>query len=891
MMKLLVLDGNSILNRAFYGVSNTLTTHSGQPTNAIFGFLTILNKLRKEEEPDALCVTFDLKAPTFRHLASPDYKATRKKMPDELASQIPLLKEVLTAMNVPYYQLEGWEADDLLGTISRICDAQNWQTVIITGDKDSLQLVTQGVRVNLVSSRMGKTTTKKYTPELFFEEFGFEPIHLIDLKALIGDPSDNISGVKGVGEKTALPLLHTHKTIDEIYRILNNDPSETLGLKPAALGKLRASEEDARMSYLLATIRTDAPISFQPEESIVKPFDNETLLPLLRKLEFYKLIQAYNLTSDEEVAQPAHELLSTSCDIVQLQSIEECQKLISDISAAPFLSVLTLPDLRGVCIHLPSSEAAVCYIATETAFAQYHTFLAELFALPCQMVVENSHKLNYDLLQENLPPKTFHFDLSLAGYLLAPTADSYTIESLAERHCNCTPKPATNYTASEAFAPLADHALGYATLANHTLLLTTLYKLLSENLEKLKLTTLFQTVELPLCPVLAQMEYDGFSVDKGAITQFGVTLKERLATLETEIYEHATQTFNINSPKQLGHILFEVLGLPPSKKTKTGYSTNVDVLEKLQPEHPIISLVLDYRQITKLNSTYVEGLLKVVDPQSKIHTSFQNTVTATGRLSSTEPNLQNIPIRSPLGAKMREMFVASPGMTLIDADYSQIELRLLAHMAQDQTMISAFLSGEDIHTQTAAQVFGGSLSDVTPLMRRSAKAVNFGIVYGISPFSLSQDIGVTVAEAKSYMNRYFETYHGIKTYMDEVVERAKTDGYVSTLHGRRRDIPELSSTNFNMRSFGERIALNMPVQGTAADIIKLAMIAVSTVLVQGGYRAKLLLQVHDELIIEAPHDEAQAVATLVQTAMEGVVTLAVPLKADTAIGDSWAEAH
>ncbi|MFI3250797.1 MAG: DNA polymerase I [Eubacteriales bacterium] len=889
-MKLLVLDGNSILNRAFYGVTNTLTTQSGQPTNAIFGFLTILNKLVKEETPDALCVTFDLKGPTFRHNLTPDYKATRKGMPDDLASQLPLLKEVLSAMNIPHYAEQGWEADDLLGTIARICEGEGWETVIVTGDKDSLQLITEKVRVNLVSSRMGKTTTKKMTPTLFFEEYGFDPIHLIDLKAIMGDTSDNIAGVKGVGEKSAIPLIVEHKSIDEIYRKLKNDDSETLGLKPAMLKKMREGEDSARLSYTLATIRTDAPITFQPDQNKIKPYDNEALLTLFRKLEFYKLIKTYGLSETETPDDDERNTVEIcTSEVVIITDLEDCRKLISDSLQSPTVEVLALPNLQGVSIQTNHQGVARCSIIMETAFADYHLFLQEFFTSPSKKIVHGSRKLIFDLLQEGITPSPFHFDTEIAAYLLDPTAADYDLEKLSERYCNFTICNKSDYLNAEAFAPLSDHSIAYGSLASHSALIAALYEILSPKLENLSMNSLFNDVEMPLSTILAQMEHEGFTVDRQAITSFGLTLKDRLTTLEAEIYQQATQTFNINSPKQLGHILFEILGLPPSKKTKTGYSTNVEVLEKL--DHPIIPLLLEYRTTSKLNSTYVEGLLKVVDHNSKIHTSFQNTVTATGRLSSTEPNLQNIPIRTPLGAKMREMFVAEPDMVLIDADYSQIELRLLAHMAKDETMIAAFQSGEDIHAQTAAQVFGVDLPDVTPLMRRSAKAVNFGIVYGISPFSLSQDIGVSVPEAKSYIERYFATYHGIKSYMEQVVEQAKTDGYVTTLLGRRRWIPELSSSNFNMRSFGERIALNMPIQGTAADIIKLAMIAVSNALIAEGLSAKLILQVHDELLVQAPKSEADQVATLLQREMEGVLSLAIPLKADTTIGRSWAEAH
>lgn len=886
MKKHLIIDGNSIVNRAFYGVSQNLATQDGQPTGAIYGFLTILNKLVREQAPQALSITFDEKAPTFRHLAYADYKGKRKKMPEELASQLPLLKEVLAALNIPCFSQEGWEADDLMGTMAHQGEEAGWLSVLVTGDKDSLQLITDQTHVNLVVTKMGQTQSKVITPQIFQEDYGFPAIHIIDLKSLMGDASDNIPGVKGMGEKTVLPLIQTHHSIDVIFQKLNSDPEETLGLKGKMLERLREGEEEARMSYDLATIRKNAPLTVNPQDCLCQDPNQEALTPLLLKLELFKLLESYGISAPP----PQEETFVLSCQSLQPTTLEESRSLLASWTDLPRLFVLPLPHLAGVAVH----HSSTCALFLESQFPDYGTFLQELFTAPLSLVVHGSRNLIFDLLQEGITPTNITFDTEIAAYLLSPDSGSYQLEALAKRYCRFTPQPSSHYDSEEAFAPLGDLALALGTWMSHCALLELLYDKFSPKLEELGMTDLYHKVELPLAPILAGIQQEGVFVDRSALTLYGEELASRLKILEEEIYEEAGEPFNINSPKQLGFILFEKLELPPIKKTKTGYSTNADVLEKLRENHPdrkIIPQILEQRQLSKLQSTYAQGLLKVLSPQGKIHSKLQNTVTATGRLSSTEPNLQNIPIRTPLGAKLRHMFVAQPGMVLLDADYSQIELRLLAHMAQDQAMISAFLSGEDIHAQTAAQVFRVQPEEVTSEMRRAAKAVNFGIVYGISPFSLSQDIGVTVPEAKSYIDRYFTTYEGIKVYMDQVVEQAKTDGFVTTLLGRKRWIPELTSSNFHTRSFGQRIALNMPIQGTAADVIKLAMIAVDQGLKEGNFQGKLILQVHDELILQCPQEEAEALARLVQEKMEGVMDLSVPLLAETHQGKSWGDAH
>ena len=885
-MKLMVIDGNSILNRAFYGIK-LLTTKDGLPTNAVYGFLNILLKLTDEEKPDALCVTFDRKAPTFRHLAYEGYKAQRKGMPDELAAQLPVIKDVLDAMNIPRYELDGWEADDLIGTIAARDTAAGWDTVIVTGDKDSLQLVTESTRVKLVSTRMGQTTTKEMTPDSFREQYGFDPIHIIDLKALMGDASDNIPGVKGIGEKTAMDLIQRYQSVAAIYAGL-----DTLEAKPAVLKKLAEGAEQAKLSYELATIHTDAPIDFTPEDARRKEPDGPALYELLLKLEFAKLIDKLGLKAVQGDAPAGETAFSGACESEVVADSARLEELLALWRGLDSVDVLATPDLNVVCVEWWESEAAShAAVLRADTLEGYNEGLKALFAADIKKNAHDVKTLLSRLLDEGIAGEGFVFDTALAAYLLAPTDGSYELEKLGMTYFNQEfPKARDTYLAADAFTPLADQGAVLGALMGHTALIGALKQVLAPRLEELGMHDLYYGVELPLCPVLAEMEHLGMLVDRQALAGFGALLDERIRADEALIYELAGETFNINSTQQFGHILFDKLGLPPVKKTKTGYSTSAEVLEKLRGKHPIVEAVLDYRQLAKLKSTYVDGLMKVIAPDGRIHTSFQNTVTATGRLSSTEPNLQNIPVRTELGAELRKMFVAPEGKVLVDADYSQIELRLLAHIAGDEHMIAAFRSGEDIHTVTASQVFGVPPESVTHEMRRRAKAVNFGIVYGISDFSLSQDIGVTRAEAREYMEKYFEKYSGVHAYMTRVVEQAKENGWVSTLMGRRRWLPELKSSNFNLRSFGERVALNMPIQGTAADIIKLAMIKVRDKLLSEGLEARLVLQVHDELIVECPECETERVKALLEGEMEHVVELALPLTAEAHAGRSWAEA-
>ena len=881
-MKLMVLDGNSILNRAYYGI-RPLSTRQGLFTHAIYGFLTTLQRLVDEEQPEALCVTFDRREPTFRHLADENYKATRKGMPEELAMQLPWLKQVLDAMNIPRYELAGYEADDLIGTISRKCEAADWDCVVVTGDKDSLQLITDKTTVKLVSTRMGQTTTKDMTPDAFREQYGFSPIHMIDLKALMGDSSDNIPGVPGVGEKTAMALIQRYESVETLYAAMPD-----VEAKPAAIRKLEEGKESALHSKFLATIVTDAPMDFAVEDNLRRPFKPE-LYDLFLQLEFSKLIDKYGLQPVKNEVQD--EDSDYTMTVETLTAPRRAEELLALWRDAQQVTVLALDDLRTVAVECEVDEknGLMTLLFFDRYEGDWNALLNALFSADIRKVSHNVKDLIRILLEGGLNADGFAFDTAIAAYLLDATAGSYDLARLFVSYFNAElPKPV--HLETDAFSLLGDTATAEAALCSYCSAIAALEEELAPKLREQNMWQLFAEVEMPLCRVLAEMELAGFRVDGAELARFGQMLSGEMAGLEQRIYEAAGAPFNINSPKQLGKVLFEDLQLPHGKKTKTGWSTNADVLDKLRWQNPIVADVLQYRQYSKLKSTYADGLLKVIDPDSRIRTSFQMTVTATGRLSSTEPNLQNIPTRTELGSEMRRMFVAEEGCVLVDADYSQIELRLLAHMAGDEVMQNAFLSGADFHTVTAANVFHVSTEDVTAQMRSSAKAVNFGIVYGISAFSLSQDIGVTVAEAKDYMDRYFATYTGVKRYMDDIIEKARQQEYVETLLHRRRALPELKSSNFNLRSFGERVALNMPIQGTAADIIKLAMVRVHARLKEEKLRARLIMQVHDELIVECPEEERQQVEHLLAQEMERVMELTVPLVAEAHSGKNWLEA-
>ena len=850
-MKLMILDGNSIINRAFYGI-RMLNASDGTPTNAVYGFLSTFRRVFDLAQPQAVCVAFDVHAPTFRHEQYALYKAQRKPMPEELAVQMPLLKQTLDYMGVRRLELAGWEADDLLGTVARRCEAAGWTCDVVTGDKDSLQLITDSTHVFNVKTRMGQTDTIEYTPERFREEYGFDPIRMIDLKALMGDSSDNIPGVPGIGEKTAKDLLVRFGTVADIYRDL-----DALDIKPGVRKKLTEGRESAQLSFDLATIRTDAPIDFALESAVWDHDYQPELYDWFRRLNFTSLSEKWGLQPADGAGAPSRALATVDvADSAALRALEQA------VTAAPYVAVLAPDGLDTLTL----CDGKACYALSWAQLGDdYNAFLRLLFSDRVRKAGHNIKDLMRALLDEGLPTDGFVFDTALAAYLLDATAGSYDLPRLAQ-----------TYLGEE----LPDAQSVWA-----------LQPVLHEKMDAQAMLPLYTDIELPLCPVLARMEQAGFLVDRKALYDFGESLTSSIEQLQQSVWALAGEPFNIQSPKQLGSVLFERLMLPAGKKTKTGWSTNAAVLDKLRGKHPIVEQILDYRTLTKLKSTYADGLLKEISADGRIHTNFQMTVTATGRLSSTEPNLQNIPVRRELGAQIRKMFVASPGKVLVDADYSQIELRLLAHIANDETMIAAFRSGEDIHAVTASQVFGVPLAEVTPLQRSHAKAVNFGIVYGISAFSLAQDIGVFQSEAKAYMDSYFAKYHGVHEYMTRVVEQAKADGYVTTLFGRRRDLPELKSSNFNLRSFGERVALNMPIQGTAADIIKAAMVRVDARMRAEKLQARLLLQVHDELIVECPTEEAETVKAILVDEMEHVVDYRVPLLVDAKIGASWAEAH
>ncbi len=883
-MKLMVLDGNSIVNRAYYGVGKArlLTTRQGLYTNAIYGFVTMLQKLLDEEDPDALCVTFDRREPTFRHKADAAYKANRKGMPDELAMQMLPLKQVLAAMAIPCYELSGYEADDLIGTISRKCEHSGWDCVIATGDRDSLQLITSRTRVRLLTGGKGPDSDRNMTEDAFKTLYGFDPIHMIDLKALAGDSSDNISGVPGIGEKTAMSLVQQYGSIDAIYANI-----DSVELRPAFLAKLKAGEAAARHSYWLATINTEVPLDFKPEDNLRQPFKPE-LYDLFLKLEFQKLIDKYHLSPTRETEE-LPDCTAAAEILTEERRAEECLALWR---SAEHVTVYGLPDLSALAVECQTS--ADSFLSVELYVNRYtgnwHDLLTALFSSDIKKIGHNIKDMMRTLLAQDLPAEGFIFDTALAAYLVDATAGSYDPARLFVTYYNEElPKPA--HLDTDAFSPLSgENIAAQAALLSYTAAVSALHETLASKLRELDLEELYYGVELPLCRVLADMESAGFLVDRGALADFGAMLQSTIDQTEQAIYAEAGETFNINSPKQLGYLLFEKLGLPHGKKTKTGWSTNADVLEKLRYESPVVDNVLRFRQYTKLKSTYVDGLMKVIDSDGRVRTSFQMTVTATGRLSSTEPNLQNIPTRTELGSQLRRMFTAQEGCLLVDADYSQIELRLLAHISGDKVMQASFLSGVDFHTATAAKVFHVAEDQVTPELRRRAKAVNFGIVYGISAFSLSQDIGVTVAEAKEYMERYFETYSTLHQYMTDVVAQATQTGYVQTMMHRRRALPELTSSSFNLREFGKRVALNMPVQGSAADIMKLAMVRVHDRMAREGLCARLLMQVHDELIVECPKAECAQVQRILTEEMENTVHLAVPLTVEAHCGKNWLEA-
>lgn len=864
-MKLLVLDGNSIVNRAFYGIK-LLSTKSGYYTNAIYGFLNILLKLQDMCSPDAVTIAFDVHAPTFRHEMYSEYKAGRHGMPDELKQQMPVLKNILHLLGYKTIECAGWEADDILGTLAQQCRENGDECFIATGDRDSLQLAHGGVKVLLARTKMGQAVTDVYDEQAILNEYGITPQALIQVKALQGDSSDNIPGVAGVGAKTALDLIQRFGTIDNIYENL-----DTIDIKQGVRNKLANDKDKAYLSLELGTIKTNAPIDTRPESYVVSGRDNAGVTAEFARLELYSMIDKFQLDKNDAVLE------------------EDKAKKKREIEKKPVNSFAEIIKASGSKIYvypeiIENSVTALYFSAADTVFEitsdneGFKSFVTEFFESDAEKYTYNSKHLHRLAARLGISCKNVCGDLMLSAYLLRPSDSNYEISHLCLEYGVPVPEYLNELGQEE--QNVSDCAV-----------LEALFNKTSALLEEANQLQLLNDIELPLAKVLGKMEIAGVEVDKEGIEQFGKKLSVRIKELTDDIYKQAGREFNINSPKQMGIVLFEEMGIPCKKKTKSGYSTKAEVLEELAPDYPIVSSILEYRTLSKLKSTYCDGLLKVIEPDGRIHTSFNQVETRTGRISSVEPNLQNIPIRTELGREMRRFFRAEQGSLLIDADYSQIELRVLSDLANDEHMINAFNSGEDIHKTTASQVFGLPPEMITPSLRSRAKAVNFGIVYGIGAFSLAKDIGVTNKEAKAYIDGYLANFSGVADYMNRMIETAKDKGYSETLFNRRRYLPELASSNRMLRAFGERVARNMPIQGTAADIIKIAMVKVDKRLEAENMKARLILQVHDELIVEAPENEAEKALAIVTEEMENACHMKVKLLADGKIAKTWFDAH
>lgn len=865
-MKLLVIDGNSIVNRAFYGI-RLLTTKNGEYTNAIYGFLKIMLKLQDICSPDAVAVAFDVHAPTFRHNMYTEYKAGRHAMPEELRAQMPVLKELLNALGYTILEHEGWEADDILGTLAQCCHNNGDECFIATGDRDSLQLAHGGVKVLLARTKMGQAVTDIYDENVIMEEYGVTPAELIQVKALQGDSSDNIPGVAGVGAKTALDLISRFHTLDYIY-----DNLDTLDIKAGVKTKLANDKEKAYLSLDLGRIRTDAPVDCDIR-SYSKDRDSQKAVSMFVRLELFSLIDKFNLNPNDATVQETEpekvrELSRLTC--------VDADYLLDKVRGTDAYFYPNIIDGSTTDLYFAFGDEIIV-MPSETP--EYSYFVRNFFEdESIKKYSYNTKELHRLACKYGVAFKNVCGDLMLSAYLLRPSDNNYDVEHLCMEY---------GVTIPEFLNTLGEKDLTVSLAA----VIKPLFDKTSKLIDDAGETALLTDIELPLSAVLAKMEYAGFEVDRNGIEQFGKTLGEKISELTKSIYDSVGYEFNINSPKQLGVALFEDLGLPCKKKTKTGYSTNAEVLEGLINAHPAISQILEYRSLSKLKSTYCDGLLKVIEDDGRIHTRFNQVETRTGRISSLEPNLQNIPIRTELGREMRKFFVAGDGKKLVDVDYSQIELRVLSDLADDKTMINAFNHNDDIHTITASQVFNLPVEMVTPQMRSRAKAVNFGIVYGIGAFSLAKDIGVTNKEAKQYIDNYLATYSGVDAYMKKMIEVAKDKGYSETLFHRKRYLPELASSNHMMRAFGERVARNMPIQGTAADIIKIAMVKVDKRLKEENMQSHLILQVHDELIVEAPENEAEKALAIVTEEMENACKMKVLLRADGKIGDTWFDAH
>ena len=837
-MKLLAIDGNSIVNRAFFGIK-VLTTKDGQYTNGIYGFLNILHKLETDLQPDAVAIAFDLKEKTFRHEMYSEYKGNRKGMPEELASQMPLLKDILSNLGYVLVSKEGYEADDILGTLARQATENGHQCYIATGDRDSLQLVSDSVNVILATTSMGRSQSVVMDKEAVREKYSLDVSQLIDLKALMGDTSDNIPGVMGVGEKTAVSLLQKFGTLDAVYENIE-DPFIKKGVRE----KLKNDREMAYISKQLGTICTTAPVETDIAHYAKQQGDMAKAREILNSLEMYTM--AAKFCGDGQLSLETHK------EETQLETVEITDYTGSLDTAVVYLSggdFILVWDKKAERLPADSMQAREYLEDTEK-----------------EKIAFDSKALYKFCFERNIDVKNISFCLKLAAYITNPLANSYEKDVLP-----------VALSAEKAFE-CADEFASYA---------QNCYNLLKESIEKDNQQMLLHEIEIPLAKVLANMEHIGFAVDRQGVEAFGVKLKEQIEKDRQTIYDMVGEKFNLNSPKQLGHALFEVLGLPAGKKTKTGYSTNAETLEGLRKYHPVIDVILNYRTYQKLNSTYVEGLLDKIQPDGRIYSTFNQTETRTGRISSSEPNLQNIPVRTELGSELRKFFVAKDGHMLLDADYSQIELRILAHISGDRVMRDAFLNGEDIHARTASQVLKMPIEMVTPQLRSRAKAVNFGIVYGIGAFSLSKDTGMTVKEADAFIKDYLHNFSGVAEYMNSITAFAKEHGYVNTLYNRKRILPEINNSNKNVQALGARMAMNTPIQGTSADIIKIAMVKVYNRLKAEGLKAQLVLQVHDELIVEAPLDEVEKAAAILSEEMQNAAQLSIPLKADVNCGKNW----
>lgn len=877
MKKLLIIDGNSIINRAFYGIK-LLTNKHGLYTNAIYGFLNIMFKHLDELMPDCVAVAFDLKKPTFRHKMYPQYKAQRKGMPAELAQQMPVMKEILDAMNITILEKEGYEADDIIGTVSRMCREQDVECYILTGDKDDLQLAADTTKILLTVTRGGTTSTTEFDSDDVEDTYGVTPEQFVDVKALMGDSSDNVPGVKGIGEKTAFEYIKKFKSVENLYDNLDDSI-----IKPAARKKLEEGREMAALSKTLCTIDRNVPLDFEPDDAAVKEYDSERLTKLFVNLEFSSFLKKLGTKdSKQDIVFPEFEIV---------EDLPRADKLLSESGDTLAYKLFENDGELFAAAFLSGSEAYFVSSDSESLAGLLKPYFEN------ESVMKVSSDIKADIVLMNKYGVDFsdsYFDLSVAAYIINPLKSSYDISSVAMDFLSLALDDEKTFFGSgkqtKTVAELSDEELSrYITRQLGVYMQLKEYE--ENKIKEDGQQMLLYDVELPLVRVLATMEIEGVLVDRESLFEFNESLKISIDVLEQEIYSLAGESFNINSPKQLGVILFEKLGLKAVKKTKTGYSTNAEVLEKLLGEHEIIEKILNFRQLSKLKSTYGDGLLAVIDEKTgRVYSKFNQTVTVTGRISSTEPNLQNIPVRTELGRELRKMFVAKEGCVLVDADYSQIELRVLAHISGDGHLIEAFKNNEDIHTATASSVFGIPQSEVTDLMRSRAKTVNFGIVYGMGDFSLAKDLGISVKEAREYIDNYFAKYSKVREYMNHIIESTKETGYVSTMFGRRRVIPEINSSNFMVRSSGERMARNTPIQGSAADIIKMAMVSVYKEIRNRNLKSRLILQVHDELIIETALDEEQEVRQLLEECMVNAARMSVPLVAETKSGKSWYDA-